>query len=64
MRQIARIVLETGGDAPPATAAHVTLAGDRLRLRGLPAVAPGVGGVMPGTNPLAALLAKESRAGR
>ncbi len=34
---------------------------DFQRLRGLPAVAKGVGSVAPGTDPLRALLAKERR---
>jgi hypothetical protein len=34
---------------------------DFERLRGLPAVAPGVRGVQPGSDPVRALLAKERR---
>lgn len=35
--------------------------GDRATMRHLPVVARGVGGTMPGTDPLGALLAKERR---
>ena len=38
--------------------------GDTRRLRGLPAIAPGVRGCIPGTDPLAAVLAAEARASR
>jgi hypothetical protein len=60
-RRLAQILLETGTEAP--LPAHTGPAGgDRKRLRGIPAVAPGwVGGAIPGTEPLGALLAKESR---
>jgi hypothetical protein len=34
---------------------------DASELRGLPMLAPHVGGVMPGTDPVRALLAKERR---
>jgi hypothetical protein len=57
-RQLARILLETG-EAAPATVFCATLAGDSSRLRGLPAIGRGVGGVIPGTQPERALLAKE-----
>ena len=39
----------------------VPVGDDFERLRGLPAVAPGVRGVAPGTDPVQALLAKEGR---
>jgi len=39
-----------------------TAAGDISRLRGLPAIGRGVGGAVPGTDPLRALLKKERRA--
>jgi hypothetical protein len=48
--------IERGARLSPATAA-----GDRRKLRGLPAVARGVSGHVPGTDPLEALLAKEDR---
>jgi hypothetical protein len=35
--------------------------GDWRRMRGLPIVGPGVGGTSPGTDPVRALLTKESR---
>lgn len=39
-------------------------AGDQQRLRLIPAIARGVAGAVPGTNPLQAYLAKERRATR
>ncbi len=38
---------------------RATAAGDERRLRGIPALARGVGSAIPGTNPLQALIAKE-----
>lgn len=59
-QRITRIVNEGGMvDTPPATTSTATLAGDRRRLRGIPVVG-GVGGTSPGTDPLGALLHKES----
>jgi hypothetical protein len=60
-RLLAKILLETGEAAPPATVIQATLAGDSSRLRGLPAIARGVSGAIPGTQPERALLAKERR---
>lgn len=51
-RKIGRILLETGEAAPTKTTTAATLPGDTRRLRGLPAVARGVAGVSPGTDPL------------
>lgn len=59
-RRLARILLETGDEAPP-SATGSTSGGDPARLRGLPAVGRGVSGTMPGTGPLAALIANERR---
>lgn len=44
----------------PLRHAH-TKPGDAAALRGLPAIARGVSGVQPGTDPLAAVLRKEHR---
>lgn len=60
-RRLGKILLETGEAAPPAPRAGVTAGGDETRLRGLPAVAKGAPGRIPGTDPVAALLAKERR---
>ena len=61
-RKIARIVLESGGTAESAKpVAYATLAGDERRLRGLPAVARGVSGASPGTDPVGALMRKQPR---
>lgn len=59
-RRMARIALETAGDVR--TAKGATAGGDRARLRGLPAVGAGCGsGAVRGSDPLYALLDKESR---
>jgi hypothetical protein len=60
-QKLARILIETGEDAPPETLARATLAGDGRRLRGIPAVSRGTSGAIAGTDPLRALLAKERR---
>lgn len=53
-RKLARILLETGEQAPaPQTVQRATLPGDNRRLRGIPTVARGVAGVSPGTDPYA-----------
>ena len=59
-RTLDRILAEVG-DEPPVSAAGATAAGDPRRLRGLPAVGRGCGGAIFGTDPLRALIAKESR---
>ncbi len=59
-RVLDRILLEVGDEAP-ASAAGATAVGDPRRLRGLPAVGRGTGGTVFGTDPLRALIAKESR---
>lgn len=50
-QKIGRILAETGDPGPTNTVARATLAGDTRRLRGIPAVARGVSGVSPGTDP-------------
>jgi hypothetical protein len=60
-RKLARILLETGEEAPPLNSAGATAAGDPARLRGLPAIGRGCAGAVRGTNPLAALLASARR---
>lgn len=42
----------------------ITKPGDPMKLRGIPAIGRGVGGVVPGTSPEGALLAKERAAER
>ena len=59
-RKLNRILEETGLHTTPTTASTATLPGDNRRLRGIPTVARGVSGVSPGTDPLGALIAKES----
>lgn len=49
-RKIGRILEETGTVAA-GPVAKVTLGGDERRLRGIPAVARGVSGASPGTDP-------------
>ena len=58
-RTLDRILAEVGDEV--LTTVGATAAGDPRRLRGLPAVGRGCGGAVFGTDPLGALLAKESR---
>ena len=58
-RKIGRVVLDSECAEVPKSVARATLPGDTRRLRGIPVVCRGVGGVSPGTNPLAALMASE-----
>lgn len=60
-RKLARILLETGEAAPDAKTITRVMHGDGARLRGLPAVGRGISSTSPGTDPVAALLAKEAR---
>src|SRR5215831_6498186 len=53
LAKIDRILEETTDVGPTSTVARATLPGDPRRLRGIPVCAMGVGGVAPGTNPLA-----------
>ena len=55
------IVREVGEHDEPVSAAGATAAGDGRRLRGIPAVGKGTSGAVWGSDPLRALLAKESR---
>lgn len=48
----------------PLPSVSQTAAGDSRKLRGIPVMAPGVGSTIAGTDPLAALLAKERNAER
>lgn len=48
-QKLARILLETGDHAP--TIGHATAGGDERKLRGIPAIARGVAGAIPGTSP-------------
>ncbi len=64
--QLAQILLEINPDepAPQERKYRATAAGDERRLRGIPALARGVGSAIPGTNPLQALIAKQGRISR
>jgi hypothetical protein len=59
-RKLRRVVLEVDDDEPDQVVG-VTAAGDPRRLRGIPAVGRGTGGAIAGSDPLAALIAKEGR---
>lgn len=58
--KVARIVAYVEATEPP-RAERATAAGDSRRLRGMPTVGRGTSGAIPGTNPVGALLARESR---
>ncbi len=64
MQKIAAIILEVA-DAPPDSNGKVYRRSadghNRQRSRGVPIIRRGVGGTSPGTDPLAALLAKEAQ---
>lgn len=64
-RKLGRILLEADAEPHPDANGRVYRRSanghNRDRLRGLPAVGRGIGGTSPGTDPLAALLAKEAR---
>lgn len=55
-QKLAAILLETGEEAPPKRVAGARSGGDERALRGLPAIGRGVGGAIPGTDPVQALL--------
>jgi hypothetical protein len=57
MRKIGQIVLQSEIMEAPATVQRATLPGDMRRLRGIPIMAPGVGGTSPGTDPVSVLFA-------
>ena len=57
--KLSEILLETGEPAPDLKL-HGTAGGDRDRLRGLPAIGRGVSGAVRDSDPLGALLRKES----
>jgi predicted NUDIX family phosphoesterase len=46
---------------PPARRDPLTPGGDKARLRGLPVLTRGVGGHIPGTDPLGELLRREAQ---
>jgi hypothetical protein len=56
-RQLARIALEVGQDVPQQPSS--TAAGDPRRLRGIPALARGVGGTLAGSDPYLETIRKE-----
>ena len=55
------ILRDVGELEEPTSSVGATAAGDERRLRGIPAVGHGCSSTAPGTDPLRALLAKESR---
>lgn len=60
----ARMVENALREATPAERINhgpITSPGDRIRMRGVPITARGVGGTQPGTDPLAHLLRKQAR---
>jgi len=59
--KVDRIVGEVGEPVAPAGVAGATAAGDERRLRGIPAVGRGCAGAIQGSDPVQALMAKESR---
>lgn len=58
--KVGRIVAETETE-PERQAAGATAGGDGRRLRGIPAVSRGTSGAVAGSDPVRALIAKESR---
>lgn len=65
-RKIGRVILNSGEAPEPVKNPRRALAkpGDPRVLRAIPVIARGVGGTVPGTEPLAALLAFEARGAR
>jgi hypothetical protein len=60
--RVAAATREAGGSVEVATTSwSATTAGDRRQLRGIPAVSRAVGGVSPGTDPVAELMRKQPR---
>lgn len=49
--KLARILIEVGEPAPQTPIGHATAGGDERKLRGIPAIARGVAGAIPGTAP-------------
>ena len=68
LKQLTELARETGNDLSLVTEKKYreSKSGDPRTLRGIPVVgvAGGMGGVIPGTNPLAALMQKQPREGR
>ena len=63
-RKLATILLETAEVPPDSNGKVYRRSADghnRDRRRGLPLITRGIGGASPGTDPVAALLAKEAR---
>lgn len=63
LEKIANIILTTGGDdtKQPITAGGYALPGEEMTLRCTPITTRGVGSVIPDTDPLQALIAKERK---
>lgn len=60
--QLHQIARDT--ETVPIVNSKATAAGDERKLRGIPALAYGVGGTIPGTDPLRAYIAKETQCER
>ncbi len=61
----ARVIREALDESAPDTPMHrdgpATLGGDNARLRGIPAIGPGVTGAIPGTDPERSLMRRDAR---
>jgi len=64
LRRIARICVDTDTPMPNPALGYRTAPGDQRRLRYIPVHARGVGGTIPGTDPLAQIIAAEQRNNR
>jgi hypothetical protein len=62
-RKLGRIPLEAGPAGSIQTAACGTAAGELQKLRGLPAIGPGVSAAIPGTSPHGAVPDRRADAG-
>ena len=60
---VRRALAESEATTPMRLTGPPTTAGDRMRMRGVPIQAIGVGGTLPGTQPLDEVLRKERRRG-
>ena len=60
-RKLARLLAEAGAEATPAVKGALPTGGDRARMRGFPIVGKGIRGTAPGTDPVGAMIGKESR---
>jgi hypothetical protein len=60
-RKLAVILLASGEALPEEAKRAAPMGSDPARLRGLPAIGPNVSGAVRGSDPVRALLSKESR---